>query len=147
MLYPVELRVLCILAQCFTRIKIAHFLAITTRKSNPKMCDVPSKPTTLTRVAECLYKNDHGTYFALLKVRGKQIKKSLKTKDAAVAKRHLATHRAKAQNLLSEDGNITFSNLATRWLNVIKPDLRPRSWQRLEGPYTPSGKIHARPAS
>jgi hypothetical protein len=36
---------------------------------------VPSKPTTLTRVAECLYKNDHGTYFALLKVRGKQIKK------------------------------------------------------------------------
>ena len=108
---------------------------------------VPSKPTTLTRVAECLHKNDHGTYFALLKVRGKQIKKSLKTKDAAVAKRHLATHRAKAQNLLSEDGNITFSNLATRWLNVIKPDLRPRSWQRLEGPYTPSGKIHARPAS
>ena len=40
------------------------------------MCDVPSKPTTLTRVAECLYKNDHGTYFALLKVRGKQIKKN-----------------------------------------------------------------------
>ena len=75
MLYPVELRVLCVLAQCFTRIKIAHFLAITTRKSNPKMCDMPSKPTTLTRVAECLYKNDHGTYFALLKVRGKQIKK------------------------------------------------------------------------
>ena len=35
----------------------------------------PSKPTTLTRVAECLHKNDHGTYFALLKVHGKQIKK------------------------------------------------------------------------
>lgn len=92
-----------------------------------------SKTTVLTRVAECLYKNVHGTYFALLKVRGKQIKKSLKTKDAAVAKRHLATHRAKAHNLLSEDGNITFSNLSTRWLSVIKPDLRPRSWQRLEG--------------
>jgi integrase len=125
--------VLCFTVQCFTQIEIEPFLAIATQKSNPKMQDMTSKPTTLTRVAECLYKNVHGTYFALLKVRGKQIKKSLKTKDATVAKRHLATHRAKAHNLLSEDGGITFGNLAARWLDVIKSDLRPRSWQRLEG--------------
>lgn len=39
----------------------------------------------LTKVAKCLYRNGHGTYFALLKVRGKQIKRSLKTGDAAIA--------------------------------------------------------------
>jgi hypothetical protein len=46
---------------------------------------------TLTKVAECLYRNGHGTYFALLKVRGKQIKKSLKTEDSALARRRLAS--------------------------------------------------------
>jgi len=30
---------------------------------------------TLAKVAECLYRNGHGIYFALLKVGGKQIKK------------------------------------------------------------------------
>ena len=56
-------------------------------------------PATLTKVAECLYRNAHGTYFALLKVRGKQIKKSLKTTESAVAKRLLAEERKKAHGL------------------------------------------------
>ena len=55
------------------------------------------KPT-LTKVAECLYRNTHGTYFALLKVRGMQIKRSLKTGDFALARRRLAEFRAKAEN-------------------------------------------------
>ncbi|MEO6751715.1 MAG: tyrosine-type recombinase/integrase [Chthoniobacteraceae bacterium] len=86
-----------------------------------------------TRVAECLYRNNHGTYFALLKVRGKQIKRSLKTKDSPVAKRRLAAMRTKIHGLAGEEGSVTFDDLAARWLAFIKPDLRPRSWQRLEG--------------
>ncbi len=37
-----------------------------------------NNPHTLSKVAECLYRNGHGTYFALLMVRGKQIKRTLK---------------------------------------------------------------------
>ena len=34
----------------------------------------------LTKVAACSYRNGHGTYFALLKAGGKQIKRSLKNR-------------------------------------------------------------------
>ena len=37
----------------------------------------------LTKVGEGLYRKGHGTYFALLKVRGKQFKRSLNTTDFA----------------------------------------------------------------
>jgi hypothetical protein len=35
----------------------------------------------LRLVGECLYRSDYGVYFALVKVGGKQIKRSLKTND------------------------------------------------------------------
>jgi len=88
---------------------------------------------TLTKVAECLYRNGHGTYFALLKVRGKQIKKSLKTEDSALARRRLAELRTKASGLADEGRGMTFDDLATRWLAYKKSDLRERSWSRLAG--------------
>lgn len=86
---------------------------------------------TLTKVAECLYRNAHGTYFALLKVGGKQIKRSLKTEDAALARRRLAELRTKAHGLSGEERAMTFDNLAERWLALKKSDLRPSSWNRL----------------
>jgi len=89
--------------------------------------------SNLTKVAECLYRNGHGTYFALLKVKGKQIKRSLKTADAALAKRRLAEFRTKAHGLAVEERSTTFDHLAERWLGLMKPDLRPGSWRRLAG--------------
>ena len=91
------------------------------------------KALTLTKVAECLYRNEHGTYFALLKVRGKQIKRSLKTKDFALARRWLADFRKKAHGLSGENGGMTFDQLSERWLGLKKSDLRPASWKRLKG--------------
>jgi integrase len=88
---------------------------------------------TLTKVAECLYRNGHGTYFALLKVRGKQIKRSLNTTDAALARRRLAEFRTKVSGLAGEERSMTFDHLAERWLALKKSDLRPGSWKRLEG--------------
>ena len=81
----------------------------------------------LAKVGECLYRNSHGTYFALLKVRGKQIKRSLKTADLALARRRLAGLRTKAHGLADEGRGITFDQLAERWLAVKRSDLRPRS--------------------
>jgi integrase len=89
--------------------------------------------STLTKVAECLYRNEHGTYFALLKVRGKQIKRSLKTEDSALARRRLAEFRTKAHGLAGEERGMTFDHLAERWLALKKSDLRPGSWRRLDG--------------
>ena len=88
---------------------------------------------TLSKVAECLYRNSHGTYFALLKVGGKQIKRSLKTEDAALARRRLAEFRTKAHGLAGEERTMTFDHLAERWLAFVKSDLRPGSWRRLAG--------------
>jgi hypothetical protein len=43
----------------------------------------------LKRVGECLYRNGNGKYYALVKVAGKQIKRSLRTGDEKLAKRRL----------------------------------------------------------
>ena len=86
----------------------------------------------LTKVAECLYRNDHGTYFALIKVRGKQIKRSLKTSDATMARRRLGELRGKAQGLSGDERTMTFNQLAVRWLALKKSDLRISSWSRLQ---------------
>lgn len=51
------------------------------------------------KVGKCLYRNHRGTYFALVKVNGKQIKRSLETKDRELADRSLAGFRPKAQSL------------------------------------------------
>ncbi len=92
-----------------------------------------SSNQTLTKVAECMYRNGHGTYFALIKVRGKQIKRSLKTSDAALARRMLAELRTKAHGLAGEERGMTFDHLAERWLALKKSDLRAGSWRRLDG--------------
>ena len=86
---------------------------------------------TLSKVGECLYRNGHGTYFALLKVRGKQIKRSLKTDDSALAKRRLAEFRTKVHGLADDSRGITFDALSERWLAVLKSDLRHSSWRRI----------------
>ena len=92
-----------------------------------------SSNQTLTKVAECLYRNGHGTYFALLKVRSKQIKRSLKTSDSTLARRRLAELRTNAHSLVGKETSITFNQLAERWLALKKSDLRPASWRRLDG--------------
>jgi len=91
----------------------------------------PQKSQELKKVAECLYRNGNKTYFALLKVSGKQIKRSLKTDDMAVAKRRLAELRGKAQRLHgSENRNIRFEELTENWLESVKPGLKPKSYDR-----------------
>jgi integrase len=87
---------------------------------------------TLTKVAECLYRNNHGTYFALIKLRGKQIKRSLKTEDSALARRRLAELRTKVHGLVGEEKSMTFDHLAERWLETKRTELRISSWSRLQ---------------
>jgi hypothetical protein len=53
----------------------------------------------LKRVGECLYRHHTRTYYALVKVAGKQIKRSLRTADVSLAKRRLSDFRNSATRL------------------------------------------------
>lgn len=84
------------------------------------------------RVAECLYRIHTGGYYALIKVRGKQIKRSLRTNDQALAKRRLKELREKATGLILDRKKVDFKTVAERWLALQKVDLKPASHKRRE---------------
>lgn len=86
-------------------------------------------------VAECLYRHfKTGTYYALVKRNGKQIRKSLKTQDRQLADRKLAEFRTKAGRLTNptKDRHITFMELAKDWFETAKTRLKPSSAKGLE---------------
>lgn len=98
------------------------------------MPNVNQKSQELTRVAECLYRNGNGIYVALIKVKGKQIKKSLKTKDRALANRLLGDLRKNITKLdPSEDGLLKFEEAADSWLKLIAVERKPNSVSRRKG--------------
>jgi integrase len=86
-------------------------------------------------VAECLYRHESsGTYYALVKKSGKQYRRSLKTKDRKLAERRLSDFRQKI-GLLSHSANasqLTFSDVAKRWLDALRPTLKETSYRRRE---------------
>ena len=89
------------------------------------------KSQSLNRVGECLYRNGIGIYFALVKVGGKQIKRSLKTNDVALAKRRLSELRRKAERMHGkETRDIRFEDLAGMWMESIKGELKDSSHDR-----------------
>jgi integrase len=89
------------------------------------------KSQTFKRVGECLYRNGNKAYFAIIKVAGKQIKRSLKTVDLPLAKRRLAEFRTRTDRLQgSAQRNIRFDEMADVWLKSIEPHLKPKSWDR-----------------
>jgi integrase len=94
-----------------------------------------SEQPTFKRVAACLYRHsDSGTYYALVKRNGKQIRKSLKTKDRQLADRLLANFRAKASRLSNptKDRGTTFMELAKDWFDAAKTRLKPSSAAGME---------------
>jgi len=94
------------------------------------MTQNPNSEPVFVKVAECLYRNrSSGTYFALIKRKGKQIRKSLKTKDRKLAERRLREFRDKV-GLLSAaapERKTPFSILAERWLKVHNVTLKDSS--------------------
>ena len=75
----------------------------------------------LRKVGECLYRNGHGVYFAWFSVRGKQLKRSLKTSDKELARRRLGELRKIAARLHGlEDRNLRFEEVVKAWLESIE---------------------------
>jgi len=85
----------------------------------------------LRKVGECLYRNGHGVYFAWFAVRGKQIKRSLKTTDRDLARRRLSELREKADRLHgTEERNLRFDELVRMWLESIRSDVKESTYRR-----------------
>jgi integrase len=73
------------------------------------------------KVAECLYRNPSSrTYYALVKVKGKQHKRSLKTTDLAEAKRKLRDYRAEVEVTTPGAGKVTVRQVCEKYLQTIQ---------------------------
>lgn len=79
-----------------------------------------SSAVAFEKVGECLYRNpSSGTYYALVKVRGKQIKKSLKTKHLPEAKRKLRDKRAEFERTNHNAAKLAVAHYADLWLSSV----------------------------
>jgi integrase len=73
------------------------------------------------RVGECLYRySSNGVYYARLKIRGKQIWKSLRTCDRAHAGRELARFKQDQRSLDRSKGKVTLAELCDAYLRTAK---------------------------
>jgi len=91
---------------------------------------VSKQQSGLKHVGECLYRHHGGTYYALVKVAGKQIKRSLRTADLNLAKRRLTDFRTNASRLTGTEKSLVFEGLSDQWLASIRPHLKESSYQR-----------------
>ena len=79
-----------------------------------------SSSPSFEKVGECLYRNpSSGKYYALVKVRGKQIKSSLKTDSLPEARRKLKDFKRDLERIDPEAGRITMEELCDRYLLTI----------------------------
>jgi hypothetical protein len=86
----------------------------------------PSRRFVLTKVGECLYRSECGSYFAVVKNNGRQHRKCLQTKDRDVARKKLVEFRQQLcaptptdRPAAAKAANITFDELAKRWLDSV----------------------------
>ena len=69
--------------------------------------------STFEKAGECLYRNpSSGTYFARVKHRGKEVRRTLDTKNLAVARRKLKDFKRDIERLDPEVERITLKDLA-----------------------------------
>jgi integrase len=78
------------------------------------------------KVGPNLYRDPAGRYYLLVKRSGKQFRRSLKTTDAALAKRRLREFQDRATQLSTDGTNssIRFEDLAQRWLASKTAELK-----------------------
>jgi integrase len=91
-----------------------------------------SRRFILTKVGECLYRSDCGSYFAVVKHQGKQHRHCLQTKDRDVARKKLAEFRQQLQQKApaADPAAPTFEQLAWQWLEATRVFLKPSSAER-----------------
>lgn len=91
------------------------------------MRTLQSRIGTFQKVGECLYRySTSGTYFARIRVDGKEIKRSLATTDRAIAQRELARFKNEQRQIDRSQGKLTLAQLCDRYLETIQHQ-KPRT--------------------
>src|SRR5438105_955336 len=73
------------------------------------------------KVGECLYRySSNGTYYARIKVGGKEIRRSLETTDPALARRNLSKLRDEEAQIDRSKGKLTLKELCSIYLKTIQ---------------------------
>ena len=92
-----------------------------------------STQRTFKNVGECLWRHtQNGIYYALIKRKGKQYRRSLRTKDRKLAERRLASFRLQIDRISRKSGtkNLTFKDQASRFLSIRESSLKPKAHKR-----------------
>jgi integrase len=90
---------------------------------------VQSNGGAFQKVGECLYRYSNGVYYGRIRVEGKEIKRSLRTTDKALAKRRLAEFRDEQRQTDRSQGKITLAELCKRYLATVQHQ-KPKTVER-----------------
>jgi len=91
---------------------------------------IQPKHGVLQKVGESLYRySSNRVYYARVKVDGKEIKRSLRTTDPALARRNLAALRDELRQIDRSQGRMTLAELADRYLRTIQHQ-KPKTVER-----------------
>lgn len=94
------------------------------------MKTAPQAVGTFRKVGECLYRySSNGVYYARIKVRGKEIRRSLGTLDRDLAKRKLAALKDELAKVDHSKGKLTLAELCDRYLLTVQ-HLKPKTVER-----------------
>ena len=84
------------------------------------MGEATEKKRVFEKVGPCLYRyTATGTYYALLKVKGRQVRRSLGTTDRALAKRKLTDLQRDLQHVEVGAGRLSLADLCDRLLETV----------------------------
>jgi integrase len=85
---------------------------------------------TFQKVGECLYRySSNGVYYARIKVRGKEIRRSLATIDRDLAKRRLSALKDEQAAVDHSKGKLTLAELCDRYHRTVE-HLKPKTVER-----------------
>jgi len=84
------------------------------------------------KVGPCLYRYKGETYYALFKLGGKQIRRSLETRDFELARRRVRQLRAEMEVSRAARSKVTMDQMAARYLETVRG--RPSTCRTRETP-------------
>jgi len=93
------------------------------------MRTLQSNKGAFQKVGECLYRYSNGVYYGRIRVDGKEIKRSLRTTDKALAKRRLSDFRDEQRQTDRSQGRITLAELCKRYLLTVQRQ-KPKTVER-----------------
>ena len=102
---------------------------VLTRRKQYRPSAATVRRLVLQRVGEHLYRSDAQIYYAVLKIKGKQVRRSLGTTDKSIARKKLVELRRQSSRLTP--AAITFENLTQQYLDFIGArGMKPASYKR-----------------